>query len=241
MSLVIGDTLHIWVGANLDEVTQERYIQDKLSQYGIKRRRGLVALLPVVGGQGAVHNSRSATLIAGSGAIAAGIAAAAILPGVLNDTHGSTTRRPHAAAPAPTRPDPPTSARPPATPPSKPPGRPQTPGSTAPPNPLIRPRLDLPVRAASVSVALPPGAPAGVALSPPKIPVPSPPQLPPPVTNRPPPLLAVSLRPVGLSVWLNPQPRVHVRIGSKPPWPDIGSRRSGSNRRGPDATYGSTR
>lgn len=240
MCLVLGETLHIWVGADLDEVTRERYIQDKLEQYGIEpRRRGLVALLPPVAGHSAGYGKPVSTAaIVGGSAVAIGIAAAAIMPAVLDDNHGSASGRPPAATPARGRPRLPAAQHPPVPPSRKPPEHAQAPGVAPQDISPTRQRLRLLVRNVPVSVTPPTHVP-GVPALPPHMPIP-PALKPPPVTRKPAPLLALSLHVARLSLRSSPRPLVHVRIG-KPSSTGIGIRRFGSNLRGPDAEYGSTR
>lgn len=209
MSLVLGNTLHIWVGANLDQLARERYIQAKLDQHGIKRRRGLIALLPLAGGHAAGHSKTATGLVAGGGAIAVGVAAAALLPVVLNDGQDRRTQPPSAAAPAPTRPAPPRHSHPPA---SAPPKAPRQPDEAAPSNPPLQ--IIVPAHAVSVSVPRVPG------LNPshPNLPASPPVHLPQPVTRRQTPLLAVSLPRARIGVRVSVSPRLSVGA-------DLGSRR----------------
>lgn len=213
MSIKVGDTVYVWVGDQVDEMTRERYIQEKRRLNRVKRRRGLLPL-PIFGehtaGQG-VSGNTTATVI-GTGAIAVGIAAAAILPAALDDNQGSTVRRPPAAAPAPSRPGPPADQRPPAVPTRKPPKQSQAPRETLPGISPVRVRLRLPVRGVHVSV--PPARVPDVPALPPPVSVPPAPKPPPISARRPAPLLAVRLPAVGARVWLRPGLSVHVHAGS---------------------------
>jgi hypothetical protein len=93
----IGDTLHIWVNDDLDELARHRYVQQAKREYGVteeRRRRRLIPLLPIRYGDTASAPTAATAVAVGGSVLAVGVAAAMVLPSVLtNDSRTQAHRR----------------------------------------------------------------------------------------------------------------------------------------------------
>lgn len=217
-----GDVLIIEVSPQLNKFSRRQYIDAALDEYGIEPgcRRRLLPVLPVVGGSHAAghSNALTTTAVAGTGAVAVGIAAV-ILPTVLHHSDAAAHRRPTAAAPAPTGPATPgKSARPPATSPRlpKPSGSAQPVAATVPSTSAVRTPVSVPIRRVSISLA-PRTRTPGIPTRLPKVPAPAAPKPPPVTTGQPSPVLAVALPVAGAQVQLGARPLAQIRIGKGQP------------------------
>lgn len=213
--IIANDTLMIFLTDDLDEVTRQRFIAQAKAENGIedRKRRGLIALLPLGWGHAAGHSKTAATAVAvGGGVLVVGAAAAVVLPLVLRDDSLPSTHPPHAAAPAPSRGAPLSDGRPPAKSPPGPPKPPRQPEASAEPSLVPRHPLRAVLGPAPVRHAV------GGTLKPPHLP-PSPVK---PIPVRPGPrrhLIAVevSLPPVGLRAVVDPRLSIQVRLGAPRP------------------------
>lgn len=196
------DTVVVYLHKDLDEVTRRRYLAEAQQAFGVeprRRRRGLVALLPVASAGGHSKTVSTAVMV-GGGVVAAGIAAATVLPAVLSDHH-SPSARPRAEGPPGLGSRPKYRDQTPQAPQPAPAGKPP-PVDADPPAPGP---FQHPIRKTARTVSGLTGVQHPIRSIAPTLPLPVPRQ------SRP--LLDLELPPAGVTVRLRPTPQVRVRLG----------------------------